>query len=552
MATSGNKSEPTRPLTDPYEDKEGNLRAFAPLSPKGNNTRGRVAVPPMKIVPVIVVAGIMGSNLRANTNPADEQNEELKPGEAAWRPPNGIDEGMAEAKKWKARSPAVRQKILDPNTLEVDPDGAITLGMPDANFVWNEKIAKERGWGEIHTSSYATLLTTLQQNLNTTYWSVWGNPTLEANWSLLNQFDRAKWGIKKEGIGAALSDEEMKKFARFHYPVYAFGYNWLKSNEVSAEALKTRIESIIAYWKGRQRECSSVLLVTHSMGGLVARACAKKIPAKIAGVIHGVMPALGAPACYRRLSCGTETSSPSNSLIDNVKAEKFAQIAGQTTAETTPVLSTAAGPLELLPNHLYPIPWLFAEIKSTQKNEVIALPVDDPYDLYADFSAWYRMIDPALADPAKEFDGTVEQTIRAAVAQAKKFHVEVLGDYYHPNTFVFYADDTTKLSFGTCKWVPLAKSPNFSVSELFAAKPHSYVVGGGRNVETEKGVILGLQPAVQDTAGDGTVPARSGAGPGSKVRQVFRTQGYSHQESYVNPAMLSLTLHLIVKLMQEV
>ncbi|MFS2139556.1 esterase/lipase family protein [Duganella sp. Dugasp56] len=552
MATS-NKSEPTRPLATPYDDNEGNLRAFVPLSPKANNTRGRLPVPPTKVMPVIVVAGIMGSNLRANTNSADKQNEELKPGEAAWRPPNGTGEGLDEAKKWKSRSPAIRQKILDQNTLEVDPNGPIPLGIASPHFVWDEKLAKERGWGEIHASSYGLLLTTLQQNLNTTYRSVWGNPMLEDSWSQLNVYDRAKWGASKEGIGAALTEEELRKFAQFHYPVYAFGYNWLKSNEFSAEALKIRIESIIEYWKSKRRNCSAVLLVTHSMGGLVARACAKKIPEKVVGIIHGVMPALGAPACYRRLACGTEASSPSNSFIDNVKAEKFAEIAGQTIAETTPVLSTAAGPLELLPNHLYPRPWLFVEVKSTQKkSEVVALPVDDPYALYADFSSWYRMIDPEFADPAQKYEGNLEQIIKAAIAQARKFHMDVLGDYYHPNTFVFYADDKSQLSFGTCRWVALSPPSGFSVGKLNAARPHSYAVGGGRNIEVEKGVIVGFQPAVQDTAGDGTVPAQSGAGPEGKVRQIFRTQGYSHQDGYGNPEMLSLTQHLIVKLMQKV
>ena len=553
MATSGRSSEPTRPLAVPYEDNEGNLRAFAPLSPKTNNTRARLSVPPTKVMPVIVVAGIMGSNLRANTNPGAKKNAELNPGEAAWRPPNGTDEGLDEAKKWKTRSPAVRQKILDQNTLEVDPGGSIPRAMASPYFAWDENVARERGWGEIHASSYGPLLTTLQQNLNTTYRSVWGNPMLEDSWSQLNIYDRAKWGISKEGIGAALTDDELKKFAQFHYPVYAFGYNWLKSNEISAEALKTRIESIIAYWKGKQRDCNSVLLITHSMGGLVARACAKNIPAQIAGVIHGVMPALGAPACYRRLACGTEVSSPSNSFIDNIKAEKFAEIAGRTIAETTPVLSTAAGPLELLPNHLYPRPWLFVEVKSPQKkSEVVALPVTDPYVLYADFTSWYRMIDPAFADPAKKWKTGLLQSIESAILQAKRFHTEVLGDYYHPNTFAFYADDRAQLSFGTCRWVAHSASFSFSANKLYAAKPHSYMVGGGRNVETSIGAIVGLHPAVQDTPGDGTVPAQSGAGPEGRVRQVFRTQGYSHQDSYSGPDMLSLTQHLIVKLVQNV
>lgn len=553
MATSEKMNEPTRPLAAPYEDNEGNLRAFAPLSPKGSTTRGRLPIPPTKVVPVIVVAGIMGSNLRTNTNSSAKKNAELKPGEAAWRPPNGTNEGLDEAKKWKTRSPAVRQRILDQDTLEVDTNGPIPSGLPSPYFVWDEKIAIERGWGEIHASSYGLLLLTLQQNLNTTYRSVWGNPTLEDNWFEVNRYDRTKWGVGKDGIGAALTDEELKKFAQFHYPVYAFGYNWLKSNEISAASLKSRIESIIAYWKGKQRECNSVLLVTHSMGGLVARACAKNIPEKIVGIIHGVMPTLGAPACYRRLACGTESSSPSNSALDNIKAEKFAEIAGRNIAETTPVLATAAGPLELLPNHLYPRPWLFSEIKSPHKeSEIVPLPVNDPYDLYADFKSWYRMIDPAFADPAKKFGANLEQNIKAAIGQAKKFHTEILGEYYHPNTFVFYAADKLKLSFGTCKWVVASPPSTFSAGKLAAAKPHGYGIGGGRKVESEKGLIVELQPSVQDAEGDGTVPAQSGAAPEGKVRQVFRTQGYSHQESYITPEMLSLTQHLIVKLMQTI
>jgi hypothetical protein len=35
-------------------------------------------------------------------------------------------------------------------------------------------------------------------------------------------------------------------------------------------------------------------------------------PDKILGVIHGVMPALGAPLAYRRLACGTECDNPAN------------------------------------------------------------------------------------------------------------------------------------------------------------------------------------------------------------------------------------------------
>lgn len=552
MATSTNQTEPTRPVAS-YEDNEGNLRAYSPLSPQKNNTRAAVAVPPNKVMPVIFIAGIMGSNLRANTNPNHRQNRELNPGEAAWRPPNGVEEGLSEAKVWRSRSPAVRQHILDGDTLEVDPNGPIPLGAATDGVVWSEKIAQERGWGEVHSASYGLLLVTLQQNLNRTYRSLYGAPTLEGNWVSLNAHDRAAWGVSKDGIGAALTDDELKKFAQFSYPVYAFGYNWLKSNEVSAQSLQDRIEKIISYWQTKKRECNAVILVTHSMGGLVARACAKKIPQMIAGVIHGVMPALGAPACYRRLACGTETSSPSNTGLENKGTDKFAEIAGLTAAETTPVLATAAGPLELLPNHLYPKPWLFAQsIDGENKPTFLNLGSDDPYEIYLEFSAWYRLIDPALADPANKYEGDVRRRIAMAVKQARKFHVEVVGDYYHPNTFVFYGKDKEKLSFGTFRWKFASVIPNLNDPDLRAARFRRYLANGGRQVELRSGRVLTVAPSLQDVAGDGTVPFQSGQGPEGKVRSIFVTAGYSHQGSYSNGSMLLLTRHLIAKLMQDV
>lgn len=549
MATLPSNNEPTRPIAS-YEDHEGNLRAISQLSPKANNTRGAVGVPPIKVMPVIVVPGIMGSNLRAHVNPAEGKNEELNPGEEAWRPPNGVEEGLAEVKKWNARNPAVRQKILDGDTLEVDPNGAIPLGLSTDGFVWDEKIAKQRGWGEIHLSSYGSLLVTLQRSLNSTYRFVGSSSFLEDDWIHVNGYDRGKWGASAEEVVSPLTNEEFKKFSQFHYPVYAFGYNWLKSNEVSAQSLQRKIEMIIAYWKERQKECNAVLLVTHSMGGLVARACAQKIPQMIAGVVHGAMPAIGAPVCFRRLACGTETGSPTDTSIGT---EKFAEIAGLTIAETTPVLATAAGPLELLPNHTYPRPWLFAQSVDAQNKPVFMnLSDDDPYLLYLNFTSWYRLIDPAFADPANKYKGNVKTQIANAVLQAKKFHTEILKDNYHPRTFVFYGADPTKLSFGSFRWKLPARISNLPESALKAAQFTRYLVKGGRQIEVGPSVFIDVMPSVQDVRGDGTVPHQSGIAPTGKVKHIFATKGYSHQECYGNSDMLALTRHLIVKLMQEV
>ncbi len=546
MATNG-ISDPTRLVPVTKIDSDGNLHARTLLSPKTNTTRASIAVPPNKIIPVIVIAGIMGSNLRASTSGA-ARNQALKPGEAAWRPPNGKIAGLSEASKWSKRTPDIRQKILDAGTLEVDPSGDIQE-IPARS---NEDTCRTRGWGEIHADSYGGLLSTLEENLNSTFRVSSDGVELESAWVDINDFDRSDWGAPSGGIETVITVDELKKFAAYHYPVYAFGYNWLQSNEMSAARLKERIELIIASWVAAKRQCTKVMLVTHSMGGIVARACAKQIPEKIAGVVHGVMPALGAPACYRRLACGTESSSPGKGKLDLYAMGKFAEIAGTTPDETTPVLALSPGPLELLPTHLHPS-WLFAQIKLPKDPYSVPLNFPDrsPYKFYKDFECWYRAINLALADPAGKFKDAVEEKVVDAVNQAEKFHTKLLDTYYHPNTAAFYCADPQQRSFGTYQWIATT-SVAVAPPKLQTGTVNSYNFNGARNVSIVQGPSLFFEPSIQDAAGDGTVPTSSGQGPTGKVLHIFRTIGYDHQGAYKNKAMLALTQHLIVKLLQKV
>ncbi|KQV89814.1 hypothetical protein ASD15_24170 [Massilia sp. Root351] len=410
----------------------------------------------------------------------------------------------------------------------------------------SEDEARQRGWGEVHWSSYGTVLATLQERLNATFRNVWGHVSHDGHWRRLST-------ASKDDLNE-VSACELQKVAEYHYPVYAFGYNWLESNEQSAGRLRERIEDIIASWTKAKRKCSSVILVTHSMGGLVARACAKTIPEKIVGVIHGAMPALGAPVCYRRIACGTEASHPGKGDLENIAAGKFADIAGRRPEDTTAVMATSAGALELLPNQLYPERWLFAAVKSDDSAKAVdylELPNGNPYEMYRDMSAWYRVINPDLADPAGKYKGDVKAHIRKAVRQAERFHTEVLGSYYHPNTFAFYGDDAQQLSVGSCRWLASMRSSVLSSSALAKGEPLSHVANGSRNVGIAGGSTLIFSLNEQYVAGDGTVPRSSGAGPSGKVLRLFDTGGYDHQGSYNNLDMLYLTQHLIAKLVQK-
>jgi pimeloyl-ACP methyl ester carboxylesterase len=539
--------------------------------------------PSNHVIPVIVVPGIMGTNLRAKLNPRPmrrikEENGKVNPGEKVWRPPNGMQEGLNAAFEWGRVPPADRQKLFDGPTLEVDGQGPIALLASVEGYELAEAQMRKQGWGEVHADSYGVLLHALQTRLNQTFGfdEVKKERFLLQHWKDVMACDPPKWGVREF---EPLTEKHLAKHAKRYFPVYAVGYNWLEDCETSSERLENRINEIIAFWQSAKRHCEQVILVTHSMGGLVARACAKRMPHKIAGVIHGVMPAFGAPAAYRRMACGTESSSPDNGPLDNAAASALAKILGETTEKTTPVLATSPGALELLPNHLYPEPWLHVRVMaSTGKPQPAggatkvaptsnsAAPHDylqfpgaswpNPYDMYRDLTSWYRLVNPGLADPAGKYrklkDG-IEDAIKAAITTAEAFH-RSLGDYYHPNTYVFYGNDQKKRTYGHVRWVARQQPGAATVvtaANVNAARFLGHTALGQRRVQLEGKTDLLFELEEQDARGDGTVPYQSGAGPNGKAKQIFATQGYDHQGSYKHPDMLLLTLRLVVKIVQE-
>lgn len=565
--------EPTRPIPQPTVDRDGSLVAHTVATPTAFKVRARVTIGSRKVIPVIFVPGMMGSNLRARRDATVRKDALLTPGESAWRPPNGSVEGYREAAKWESRSPSVRQRILDPNALEVDPGGALDLPFCPLE----SSVMRERGWGEVHASSYGALLVDLQRHLDRTFQvSPYGVRQVRHYWKRVMQCEPERWGVRTIDN---VTESELEKYSAYQYPVYAFGYNWLESCEIAARQLRKRIDEIKQYWIERKHTCNQVILLTHSMGGLVARACAKLSSAggagaaDIAGIVHAVMPALGAPVAYRRIAYGTEGGNFTNGLADNIKASKFAQIAGETSAETTPVMAISPGVLQLLPNHLYPRPWLLVKtVRSANHREQVrdhlALPDGNPYDFYRDMASWFRMIDPDLADPANrhaDAPGGVVRLIRASIDEAERFHTKFLvagngakggiEPYYHPRTYAFYGADKTFKAFGQIQWVarePYSSRVALTTGNIRAAKAVAANVGGMREVEVENGLRLQFSIWPQDAHGDETVPVQSGAGPQQYARQVFAMGGFRHQDSFQNDDMLLLTRHLIVKIVQEI
>lgn len=574
--------EPTRPLPSLVPLPNGGWEVNSYLSSVEYTLRGLGLVPPNKIVPVIVVPGIMGTNLRAKKKPRlgrveDERNRIVDPGQPVWRPPNGDSEGLKAARVWDRYSARERQLLFDPATLEVDPDGPVILPDSEDGYVVTEREVRERGWGEVYADSYGGLLHGLQTRLNQTFGFDEQGKTrfVKQHWKDVMACDPQQWGLHQF---PPLTEKHLVRHAEYYFPVYAFGYCWLQDCKTSAELLEKRVLEIIDAWRKAKRQCSKVILVTHSMGGLVARACAKRIPDKIAGVIHGVMPALGAPVAYRRIACGTEPFSLGNYPLKKFADSRVAMILGKSSDKTTPVLATSPGALELLPNHLYPHPWLHVRVirfvgsaqgakpsegvhgYQTKPYDALSFPnanLQNPYDLYRDLTSWFRMINPDLADPAGKYlkmEMGVVPAIKTAISAAETFH-KTLGEYYHPNTYAFYGDDKQQLSFGQVRWVALQQAgaaTALTPANIADARYIGQTNTGQRRVLIESKSELRFAPDQQDSRGDGTVPHQSGAGPARRVKQVFATEGYDHQGSYNNEHMLMLTLRLITKIVQEI
>ena len=108
---------------------------------------------------------------------------------------------------------------------------------------------------------------------------------------------------------------------------------------VGDEAFQRKCDDF--FTKVKKDPTKTVILVTHSMGGLVARQYSEKMNGRdtILGIVHGVMPDLGSPAAYRRMKTG--------------ERGVVGAVIGADAANLMPVLAQSPGPLQLLPGKAY-------------------------------------------------------------------------------------------------------------------------------------------------------------------------------------------------------
>ncbi len=579
-----------------YDDK-GRPLAEAPFTPKSDTKRYAVIVPPDKVIPVLFVPGIMGSNLKLKTLPDGFQSKKfvkkvspklrLGPpvevqkeswGDLAWRP----DEALFMAQRYRSLEAFERRLLLDPNNTEVDDRADIESAIENFSFdspgdgreakaLREERKRafaremKRRGWGTVMVSSYGPLLGFLEKNMNRMYWrgelnDFWRDVmigrtrhVLPTERSPMHQ-ERIDWGVTKGD--KPLTPDDVKKASRYWYPVHAVGYNWIQSNIDSGRHLAGKIDEFTAHYRKLGYQCEKVILVTHSMGGLVARAAVHPeiggAEDKVLGVIHGVMPTHGAAAAYRRCHAGFEGGNYYS------KSGIASKILGANGPEVAAVFSNSPGALQLLPSKLYGMGWL--EVRDGAGQVLEKLPKADPYqEIYAERDAWWRLMHPEWVDPRKNLlDIEINNAWRSYVDNLKlaaRYHSKV-ADTCHANTHIHCGADNDKhRAFGAIRW-----RPNTQGKLLVTPRPDS------PSLETKSGEVkmkdiwmrngrsynkASFEIDGQDEAGDGTVPRRSGAALAHKATLAAEHTGYDHQDSYTDRRTQELVAYGIARMVSE-
>ena len=528
---------PNARVVKPVYDSRGNAVWRSRMSAP-DDTFAKVVMAPEPLIPVAFVPGGLARNLKGSN---------LKGiGQATGT--NWLLDSARSMAIWMTRGPEERKKALRPETMQVDDSGSLPAGTQQL-----PEELKRRGWGEVGAMSYSEVLVWLENALNDYH----------------DPHAGERVGLMSRTLGALVGEikptkEEVGLSYKYRFPVHACGYNWLASNKDSAVQLGRRIDAVIARYRAEKKRCDKVIIVTHSMGGMVARHCSEVggYRDKIFGIVHGVLPAIGAAAVYRRFKAGTEGDYLA------------AKVLGEDAAEMTAVLSSAPGPLQLLPTPEYGNGWL--KIKDGAK-EYSFPQQGDPYsEVYTVRGKWWSMCDDKLVNPLNQEKNLVKrqwqtnkdwQEFRNLIEiKVRPFHEEIR-QKYHPVTHAFIGNHADNKAYGNVTWNGDGGSwlrGNRNAEVLNGEPVDRNEITTKRSIEAKvdvKGWMVAEHQVYEvskpEENGDGTVPQRSGLAP-KAICKSFLQVNVGHEPAYKisagedNLRACRFTLRAIVRIAQEV
>jgi len=489
-----------------------------------------MAKSPPTAVPIIFLPGIMGSRLA-------DQNQQI-----TWDP--GIWDAFDDAEERKAK--LIGSKF-NKNFLKV-------AGL------WGSTIRKDEKYWKNHnlTAIDGLDVTGIAQELKPTRLAAMPQPRRKRGWGGVLWKPYGEFLTTLENYTRTITQTSGN--CHVYMPIYAHGYNWTASNVDSGKQLATTIDAAKAEMAQLGLPCEKVMLITHSMGGFVARACSEIWGKRsdIYGICHLAMPDNGSPATYKRMKAGFEGSGIVGGIIKKVL--------GSSGQNVTAVLGHAPGGLELLPNAPYRKEngqqdcWLTLE----DDDDRVTLFNGSAESVYKEPLQWWRLINPDWLYPENPNLGIKNfksEFVGNTLDQALRFH-NAIGETKHPNTWMIYS--TGHAAWDKIQWkfqkktvvgsrggASVSNESDIPTKELVSFKNHSLLreTGTGQvtfyHTSTPNKNFLGFTQGAtailasasikSPTAdGDGTVHLGAGKFASGAKKQISIKASEEHQDMVIN------------------
>jgi pimeloyl-ACP methyl ester carboxylesterase len=238
--------------------------------------------------------------------------------------------------------------------------------------------------------------------------------------------------------------------------VYACGYDWRQDNAKSAERLRLVVEQA-----KRETESGKVIIIAHSMGGLVSRYYCKELggESNVMGLFLLGSPTHGAPEAYRMLKDGASTLF----MFDQI-ATLFPE---KSPKSLMLLMRSFPSSYQLLPSDHYcknHHSWLLRDKNETWYSTPNRLSAKELYeDAEMGFLDGYQAeLPPLLVSKALSLRRIFDDKLFSGTSC-----------YMPKNTFIVYSDgfDSTELEYCLGKRKPITKFVDRSKYKVSLSKP---------------------------------------------------------------------------------
>lgn len=309
-------------------------------------------------------------------------------------------------------------------------------------------------------------------------------------------------------------------------PLHVLGYDWRQSPKDTAKRLEEKVNELT---EDKKDKCDDVIVITHSMGGLVARWAFLQFPelaSKVRAVIHVAQPVAGAPGAHRQLFSGAREDWGDGK-------RELTKIAGGSGKEFATIAAVLPGLIDLLPSPDYKLPdgksWYVKN--SVESTYSAVLPPE-----YAPGQQTYEEWKKAQAEREKAYEKQLHERFApiavedSAIIDPALHYADESGDglYYEPA----HQDPSLKIPLKKLAEKTMANQKELGLFKhdktwSFICTNHDTDIGTRINVHTNaegKTEYKGHSPMQAKESGDGTVPTLSAAAlfpdqhvPGTKL-----------------------------------